>query len=313
MKAFLRNNGLSLVLFTLFLIILAGQSLVGHAVENDELEEHGRAPVSYVQYLQSGAFLEVTMENWESEFFQMFGSTWFSPSSCSRRVRRNRSSPTSTEAVDRDPRLAAQRRMRRGRCAAAGGVLRLYENSLSLAFPVALPDRLRAATPSAAHAQYNEEQRCTASRAVTTVQYLAELAVLVRVVPELAERIPRHLVHGGAEHFPAPARLARIQARRCAAFRDGVIADHSAGRARHGSFRWWAWLPILPRTIGSVFRTRPIAIGPDGPIAPYRFGSPPMFARLSLAFSLFCLAGGRSCLCRRTAGTQCGIFCRSSH
>lgn len=71
MKTFLRNNGLSLVLFVLFLMLLAGQSLVGQAVQNDERRDHGQAPVSYVAYLTSGAFLEVTMENWESEFFQM--------------------------------------------------------------------------------------------------------------------------------------------------------------------------------------------------------------------------------------------------
>lgn len=72
LKTFLRNNGLSLVLFALFLMLLVGQSLVGQAVQNDERRDHGQAPVGYVEYLASGAFLEVTMENWESEFLAIW-------------------------------------------------------------------------------------------------------------------------------------------------------------------------------------------------------------------------------------------------
>jgi hypothetical protein len=49
---------------------------VGHR-DTDSLnrtlpKEHGRPEVTYVEYIQSAHFVEATMENWESEFLQMF-------------------------------------------------------------------------------------------------------------------------------------------------------------------------------------------------------------------------------------------------
>src|ERR1044072_1569612 len=67
----LRDNGLSLVLFGLFALSLAGQALAGHRHYNDEQTEHGQPTVSISEYLRSGAFMEATAENWESEFLQM--------------------------------------------------------------------------------------------------------------------------------------------------------------------------------------------------------------------------------------------------
>jgi len=71
MRKRLRDNGLSLVLLGIFLAILAGQSLVGWDVYNKDQQEHGEAAVGYIAYLQTPAFMEVTFENWESEFLQM--------------------------------------------------------------------------------------------------------------------------------------------------------------------------------------------------------------------------------------------------
>ncbi|HEY0713444.1 MAG TPA: DUF6766 family protein [Polyangia bacterium] len=71
MKRVLRDNGLSIALFALFLASLLGQSLTGWREHNDEQRDHNRAAVSYGQYLTSGDFLEATFENWESEFMQM--------------------------------------------------------------------------------------------------------------------------------------------------------------------------------------------------------------------------------------------------
>ncbi|MDQ2682159.1 MAG: hypothetical protein M3Y37_01395 [Chloroflexota bacterium] len=71
MRLFLRNNGLSLVLFLLFAGSLIGHSISGHRVENEELAMHGEEEISYTSYLGTGAFLESVSENWESEFLQM--------------------------------------------------------------------------------------------------------------------------------------------------------------------------------------------------------------------------------------------------
>ncbi len=73
MGRFFRNNGLSLVLFILFfLTLIIGQSFVGHREYNNDQQEHGQPTVGYAEYLVTSHFLEATMENWESEFLQMF-------------------------------------------------------------------------------------------------------------------------------------------------------------------------------------------------------------------------------------------------
>lgn len=73
MRRFLHNNGLSLVLFCLFFFtLLVGQSFVGRQHYNNEQREHGQPTVTYIEYLGGNHFLEATMENWESEFLQMF-------------------------------------------------------------------------------------------------------------------------------------------------------------------------------------------------------------------------------------------------
>ena len=71
MKTFLRNNGLSIVVFALFLLFLVGQAITGFMVNNDELMLHGAAALSFGPYLISGHFVEAVFENWESEFLQM--------------------------------------------------------------------------------------------------------------------------------------------------------------------------------------------------------------------------------------------------
>lgn len=71
MRRFIRNQSLSLVLFAVFLLFLAGQSIAGHLQHNEDLNEHRRPSLSYTAYLGSSHFLEATMENWESEFLQM--------------------------------------------------------------------------------------------------------------------------------------------------------------------------------------------------------------------------------------------------
>ena len=69
----LRNNGLSIVLFALFLLFLGGQSLAGQREYNEEQREHQQEEVTYGKYLTSGHFVEAVFENWESEYLQMWG------------------------------------------------------------------------------------------------------------------------------------------------------------------------------------------------------------------------------------------------
>ncbi len=71
MKKFLKNNGLSLVFFILFLASLVGQVITGLKQHNSEMQDEGGQQLSMSQYLTSGHFLQSTFENWESEFLQM--------------------------------------------------------------------------------------------------------------------------------------------------------------------------------------------------------------------------------------------------
>ncbi|MDP9343173.1 MAG: hypothetical protein M3Q23_14005 [Actinomycetota bacterium] len=71
MRRFLKNNGLAISMFGLFLGALVPMSIVGHHANNSNLAEHHRRRIGYVAYLKSGDFIEGVFENWESEFLQM--------------------------------------------------------------------------------------------------------------------------------------------------------------------------------------------------------------------------------------------------
>jgi hypothetical protein len=68
---FIKDNALTLVMFGLFVVFFAGQSMTGWSAENEQREEHGQAPIEWSAYVKSGNFWEATGENWESEFLQM--------------------------------------------------------------------------------------------------------------------------------------------------------------------------------------------------------------------------------------------------
>jgi hypothetical protein len=132
--SFLRNNGLSLVLFFLFYAGFAiGQVFTGLRESNRERAAEGEPPEQLTEYLRGDHFLEATMENWESEFLQMGLFVWLTVFLYQKGSAESKD-PDSEEEVDRDPRHSRNRPdapwpVRRG-----GLVLKLYENSLSLAF-----------------------------------------------------------------------------------------------------------------------------------------------------------------------------------
>jgi hypothetical protein len=71
MRRFFHNNGLSIVLLSLFVFSFIGQYLTGFKEYNDDQKAHNQPTVSYTGYLSEGHFIEATFENWESEFLQM--------------------------------------------------------------------------------------------------------------------------------------------------------------------------------------------------------------------------------------------------
>jgi hypothetical protein len=134
MRRFLRENGLSLVLFLMFILaLMIGQSLTGFFHSNEERESHGWQALTYGEYLRSDHFWEATTENWESEFLQMFIYVVLTAYLFQKGSSESKKLDEPNE-VDRDPRLSKDKPdapwpVRRG-----GLVLRLYENSLALAF-----------------------------------------------------------------------------------------------------------------------------------------------------------------------------------
>jgi hypothetical protein len=170
MKQIFYRNGLSLVLFGLFILFEVGLSIVGQHHYNQEQQEHGQPPLGYFEYIMSNSFMEATMENWESEFLRMFAYVVLTAflyqqgSAESRKL-------DEPEAVDRDPRLADQKDDIPWPVRTGGLVLRLYENSLSLGlFMLFVMSFVLHAVAGAG--AYNLEERAHGAETVTVVQYL---------------------------------------------------------------------------------------------------------------------------------------------
>jgi hypothetical protein len=132
MQRFLRNNGLSLVMFALFAIFLAAQSYTGWQVENEDRTEHDKPPLAYTAYLQSGHFIEATFENWESEYLQM-GAYVLLTVFLFQRGSSESKDPDNPDENPPDPEEERQRPDAPWPVRQGGLVLKLYENSLSLA------------------------------------------------------------------------------------------------------------------------------------------------------------------------------------
>lgn len=166
---FVRNNALTLVVMGAFLVLLFLQSVAGHRVYNEDQRSHGQAEVGYFEYLSTPHFGEATFENWESEFLQMGAyvmlTIWL----------RQRGSIESKkfegDPSDEDPELHrndpdAPWPVRRG-----GLWLKLYRNSLSIAFFTLFGASLVAHAITGAH-EYSAEQQAHGEPAVTTTEYV---------------------------------------------------------------------------------------------------------------------------------------------
>ena len=81
MKARLKDHALSLFFLALFVLALAGQSVAGYLRNNDELRDHGLAPIGFLDFVWSSDFAVDVAENWQSEFLQFFlfiaATIWF--------------------------------------------------------------------------------------------------------------------------------------------------------------------------------------------------------------------------------------------
>jgi hypothetical protein len=155
MRRVLRNNALSLTMFGLFLVFLVGQSFAGYRSSNNDNQDHGQPRESFAEYLTSGAFVEATFENWESEFLQLGVYVLFTAWLI------QKGSPESKnpdgEESDADPRAERDNPDAPGPVRRGGLALTLYEHSLSTAlFALFLLSFLLHAL--CGHAEYNQQQ-----------------------------------------------------------------------------------------------------------------------------------------------------------
>ena len=171
MRRLFRNNGLSIVLFSLFLFTMVGQTLSGFREHIQTQREHGQPAVGMGEYLKSGHFWEATAENWESEFLQMAMFVILTVMLFQKGSAESKDPDEENDPVDEDPALrkddpTAPWPVRRG-----GFVLWLYSYSLSIAFALLF------LASFAVHGvkgleEYNDEQREHGQAAATLGQYM---------------------------------------------------------------------------------------------------------------------------------------------
>jgi hypothetical protein len=171
MRRFVRDHSLSIVTLGAFLVIwMGGQAWSGHRAFNDDQRAHGEPTVGFGEYLTRADFGEATFENWESEFLQMgvyvLLTAWL--------VQKG---SAESKPAGGDPDLEADPRdhrsdpdapwpVRRG-----GWVLRIYENSLSIAllglFVVAFAGHLVTGARA-----FNAEEAAHGGQPVSTIGFL---------------------------------------------------------------------------------------------------------------------------------------------
>jgi hypothetical protein len=155
MRRKLRDDGLSLTMLGIFLMLLFLQSITGWRVSNADDAEHRQPTQSYGRYLRSGHFAEATFENWESEFLQMGAYVALTAFLI------QRGSPESKkpdgDPSDADPRESADSPNAPWPVRHGGLALKLYEHSLSsallLLFLLSFVGHLLGG-----HAEYNQQQ-----------------------------------------------------------------------------------------------------------------------------------------------------------
>jgi len=173
MRRVLKENGLSFVLFGLFFFtFLIGQSVAGYLEHNQDQQEHGQPTVPYLEYVRGSHFLEATMENWESEFLQMFffvvltAFLYQKGSAESKKL-------DEKESVDRDPRKSRNKKDAPWPVRKGGLILRLYEHSLSLAFLILFLATFMLHAVGGA-GEYNQElKEHRQNYQISTIEYLA--------------------------------------------------------------------------------------------------------------------------------------------
>ena len=165
----LRDNGLSLICLALFLVFAFGLALTGHQEYNADQVAHREATVSFWAYLADSHYWQALSENWESEFLQMGAYVLLTVFLVQKGSAESKDPDAHEKPSTRSPHGAepdAPWPVRRG-----GLWLKLYENSLLLAFVVLFLASFVLHAVSGAH-EFSAEQQAHGEAGVSTLEYL---------------------------------------------------------------------------------------------------------------------------------------------
>ena len=170
MRKWAKEHGLLVANLGLFFVFFVGMVLSGAASYSEDQQAHGEPAVSVLQFLGTGAFVEATFENWESEFLQMAMyvvlTVFLFQKGSSESKPMGRRAPQDQDPRDAQISSATPWPIRRG-----GLVLKLYEPSLSFVFFVLVLASFLLHAAGGVD-EYNQDQQSHGQPDVTFLQYL---------------------------------------------------------------------------------------------------------------------------------------------
>lgn len=171
MRKWVKEHGLLLANIALFVIFFGGMVLSGAADYSEDQLSHGESAVTVLEYLGTGAFLEATFENWESEFLQMgmyvILTVFLFQKGSSESKPMDGNAPQDEDPRDAPLKASTPWPVRRG-----GWVLKLYEHSLSIMFLLLFLGSVGLHAVGGAE-EYSNEQQSHGQPPVTVLGYLA--------------------------------------------------------------------------------------------------------------------------------------------
>ncbi|KUM38196.1 DUF6766 family protein [Arthrobacter sp. EPSL27] len=170
-RSWVKDHGLLLANIGLFVVFFGGMILSGAADYSADQLAHGEPAVTPLGYLGTGAFLEATFENWESEFLQMgmyvILTVFLFQKGSSESKPVDRAAPQDEDPRNAKVKAATPWPVRRG-----GWVLKLYEHSLSVMFFLLFLASFTLHAVGGAD-EYSSEQQSHGEAPVTVLEYLA--------------------------------------------------------------------------------------------------------------------------------------------
>jgi hypothetical protein len=174
MKKFLRENSLGLVFAVLFLIVLIGEAIAGHADFNQQQLTDGLPSISFGRYVTSASFGADVAENWQSEYLQFFLYIFFTVWLLQKGSPESKSLDQPGLESDKDQKVGPYADENSPKWARVGGLRRtVFSNSLGLVMGVIFLGSWLAQSIAGA-ASFNERQLSDLQDPVSWPQYLAE-------------------------------------------------------------------------------------------------------------------------------------------